>query len=173
MMAKWYSGTLGPKVSWHLYWKFCISDGHIDDNFSLKNYLPDICLTGEENPRKTSPRKPVPTGDRTRALYVTGAHLPTVPQRRTTRLTFGRSLVQIPWRANMVEVFSGFLNLKIAKELVIFLRQMSGWSPYSTIIDTIKCLLFSLQAEKHRLQFWRSQVFHRNLRNQGCSFTRD
>ena len=29
--------------------------------------LPDIRLTGEEKPRKTSPRKPVPTGDRTRA----------------------------------------------------------------------------------------------------------
>ena len=24
--------------------------------------LPDICLTGEENPEKTSPRKLVPTG---------------------------------------------------------------------------------------------------------------
>ena len=36
--------------------------------------LPDICLTGEETPRKTSPRKLVPTGDRTRARWVTGAH---------------------------------------------------------------------------------------------------
>ena len=36
--------------------------------------LLDICLTGEEKPRKTSPRKPVPTGDRTRARCVTGAH---------------------------------------------------------------------------------------------------
>ena len=35
----------------------------------------DVCLTGEENPRKkTSPRKLVPTGDRTRARCVTGAH---------------------------------------------------------------------------------------------------
>ena len=34
--------------------------------------LPDICLTGEEKPRKkTSPRKIVPTGDRTRARCVT------------------------------------------------------------------------------------------------------
>ena len=49
----------------------------------------------------------------------------------------GRSRVQIPWPSNLVEVFSGFLNLKIAKELVIFQRQMSGWSPYSTIIGTI------------------------------------
>ena len=31
----------------------------------------------------------------------------------------------------------------------------------------------SLQAEKPRLQFSRRQVFHRNLRNQGCSFIRD
>ena len=36
--------------------------------------LPDICLTGEEKPRKTSPRKLVPIGDRTRARCVTGAH---------------------------------------------------------------------------------------------------
>ena len=39
--------------------------------------LPDICLTGEEKPRKTSPRKPVPTGNRTRARCVTGAHATT------------------------------------------------------------------------------------------------
>ena len=37
-----------------------------------------------------------------------------------TRLSIGRSRVQIPWPANLVEVLSGFLNLKIAKELVIF-----------------------------------------------------
>ena len=36
--------------------------------------LPDICLTGEENLEKTSPRKLVPTGDRTLARCVTGAH---------------------------------------------------------------------------------------------------
>ena len=41
--------------------------------------LPDICLTGEENPEKTSPRKLVPTGDRTRARCVTGAHATTCP----------------------------------------------------------------------------------------------
>ena len=34
------------------------------------------------------------------------------------------------------EVFSGFLNLKIAKKLVIFQRQMP---PYSTTIDRILC----------------------------------
>ena len=36
--------------------------------------FPDICLTGEETPEKTSLRKPVPTEDRTRARCVTGAH---------------------------------------------------------------------------------------------------
>ena len=36
--------------------------------------VPDICLTGEE---KTSPRKLVPTGDRTRARCVTSAHATT------------------------------------------------------------------------------------------------
>ena len=39
--------------------------------------FPDICLTGEEKPRKTSPRKLVPTGDRTRAHCVTSAHATT------------------------------------------------------------------------------------------------
>ena len=41
--------------------------------------LPDICLTGEEKPEKTSPRKLVPTGDRTRARCVIGAHATTWP----------------------------------------------------------------------------------------------
>ena len=37
--------------------------------------LPDICLTGEENPQnKTSPRKLILTRDRTRARCMTGAH---------------------------------------------------------------------------------------------------
>ena len=41
---------------------------------------PDICLTGEEKPRKkTSLRKLVPTGYRTRAHCVTGAHATTWP----------------------------------------------------------------------------------------------
>ena len=35
---------------------------------------PDICLTGEKTPQKISPRKPVPTGDRTRARCVTSVH---------------------------------------------------------------------------------------------------
>ena len=46
----------------------------VGDLVGLK--LPDICLTGEE---KTPPRKPVPTGDRTRARCVTGAHAAALP----------------------------------------------------------------------------------------------
>ena len=53
MMAKWYSGTLGPKASWHLSYRW------------------------GKTPKKTSPRKPVPTGDRTRARCVTSAHATT------------------------------------------------------------------------------------------------
>ena len=41
--------------------------------------LPDICLAGEENPEKTSPRKLVPTGDRTQAHYMTGVHATACP----------------------------------------------------------------------------------------------
>ena len=45
------------------------------DLVSLK--FPDICLAGEKNPEKISPRKPVPTEDRTRARCVTSAHATT------------------------------------------------------------------------------------------------
>ena len=45
--------------------------------------FPDICLTGEEKPRKTSPRKPVPTGDRTRGPLRDRRACTTVPQRWT------------------------------------------------------------------------------------------
>ena len=41
-----------------------------------------------------------------------------------------------PMVGQPVKVFCGFLNLKIAMELVILQRQMMGWSPYSTTIDT-------------------------------------
>ena len=46
-------------------------------------------------------------------------------------------------------------------------------TPY--IITRLFCAKagLSLQAEKPRLQFCRRQVFHRKLRNQGCSFTRN
>ena len=37
--------------------------------------FPDICLTVEENPRKTSTTKADPTEDRTRARYVRGNHV--------------------------------------------------------------------------------------------------
>ena len=47
------------------------------DRVGLK--LPDIRLTGEEKPRKTSPRKFVLTRDRARARCVTGAHATTWP----------------------------------------------------------------------------------------------
>ena len=47
--------------------------------------LPDICLTGEEKPEKTSPRKLVPTGDRTQARCVTDAHATACPTAVTTR----------------------------------------------------------------------------------------
>ena len=59
----------------------------------------------------------------------------------------GRSRVQIPWPVNLVVVFSGFPNLEICEELVIFQRQMSGWSPYSTIIDTTFKVYCCLRSE--------------------------
>ena len=41
--------------------------------------LPDICPTGEEKPRKTSPKKLVPKGVRTRAHCARGAHASACP----------------------------------------------------------------------------------------------
>ena len=41
--------------------------------------IPDICLTGEEKPRKTSPRKLVLTGDQIWAHCMTGVHATTCP----------------------------------------------------------------------------------------------
>ena len=66
--------------------------------------FPDICLTGEEKPRKkTSPRKLVPTVDRTRARCVTSAHATTCstavdnPQNVNLKIL---SYCQL-WRANV------------------------------------------------------------------------
>ena len=41
--------------------------------------LPDICLTDEEKPRKNLIRETFPTGDRTLAHCMTGAHATTWP----------------------------------------------------------------------------------------------
>ena len=66
--------------------------------------LPDICLTGEEKPRKTSPRKLVPTRDRTQARM-----LPPGTQRWTSDWHFPRVY------------FSKF----IAKDALQFLLQLT------------------------------------------------
>ena len=60
--------------------------------------LHDICLTGEENPVKTSPRKLVRTGDRTRARCVTGAHAtawPTAVDNRISKIVQRYSQVYV------------------------------------------------------------------------------
>ena len=59
--------------------------------------FPDICLTGEENPEKTSPRKPVPIGDRTRAHCVTSAHATTWTARFETVLYVNCKQWRIHW----------------------------------------------------------------------------
>ena len=49
-------------------------DGQMIFGDSVDLKLLDICLTGEEKPQKTSPRKLVLSRDRTRARCMTGAH---------------------------------------------------------------------------------------------------
>ena len=81
MMAKWYSGTLGPKASRHL---------------SL----------GEENPRKTSPRKLVPTGDQTRARCVTSAHATTCSTAVNQSVFCPRiGLLSLPFRISIQSIY--------------------------------------------------------------------
>ena len=41
--------------------------------------FPDICLKGEEKPRKNNTHQTCPDGDRTRARCVTGAHATACP----------------------------------------------------------------------------------------------
>ena len=53
------------------------NDGQMIFRDLVGRKLPDIRLTGEEKPRKTSPMKLVPTGNRTRARCVASAHATT------------------------------------------------------------------------------------------------
>ena len=62
-------GRVNISGHWRPYWM--IRDD-IRGPWGLK--LPDICLTGEEKPRKNHTQETCPTGDRTRARCVTGVH---------------------------------------------------------------------------------------------------
>ena len=59
------------------------------------------------------------------------------------------------------------------------LRGQLNWNFVCSLLSKSNISVFcpkadpSLQAEKPRLQFCRRQVFHRKLRNQGCSFIRN
>ena len=64
------------------YWRPYLMMSDDDNDGQMRSgelKLPDICLTGDEKLRKTSPTKLVPTGDRTRVRCVTGAHATTWP----------------------------------------------------------------------------------------------
>ena len=79
--------------------------------------LPDICLTGEEKPRKKiTPRKLIPTGDRTRARCVTGAHATTCPT--AVDYNHGRYKSCLTWVCNPCT------NIWI---LIIILQKSSLW----------------------------------------------
>ena len=73
-MERQHIRSLAPVMNDYGWWWW---PNDIRGPWALK--LPDICLTGEEKHRKTSPRKLVPIGDRTRARCVTGAHATTCP----------------------------------------------------------------------------------------------
>ena len=65
-LERQYTPSIHPFIPTRRIWNDDYSGQMIfGDLVGLK--FPDICLTGEEKTRKTSPRKPVPTGDRTRA----------------------------------------------------------------------------------------------------------
>ena len=67
-----------------------------------------------EKPRKTSPRKLVPTGDRTRARCMTGAHATPCYTAVTTSLEFdGRHFWQILWGSVAKKYFKNKTPYKI------------------------------------------------------------
>ena len=78
--------------------------------------LPYICRRGEENPRETSPRKLVPTGNRTRARYVTGAHATSW----TTGVDIYRRKVQTKTNTNGTLNNGSQINLTILVETTEF-----------------------------------------------------
>ena len=59
--------------------------------------LPDIHPTGEEKPRKTSPRKLVPSGDRTRARCVTSVHATTCSTAVDATVNLSTRTSTLPW----------------------------------------------------------------------------
>ena len=65
----------------------------------------DIRLTGEEKSRKTSPRKLVPTGDRTRARCVTDGHAISWPT-AVEPITFAANL------KSHINLFSSHVTLR-------------------------------------------------------------
>ena len=66
--------------------------------------LPDICVTGEEKPRKTSPRELVPIGDRTQARCVTGAHATAWPTAVDGKMVITNFIVLAQY-VNKISVF--------------------------------------------------------------------
>ena len=60
-----------------------------NDGQMIVRDLGGLKLTGEEKPQKTSPRKLVPTGDQTRARYMTGVHATAWPTAVDVRFSTG------------------------------------------------------------------------------------
>ena len=101
MMAKWYSGTLGAQ-----------------------SFLTFV-LQVRKNPEKTSPRKLVPTGDRTRVRCVTGAHASSWP---TAMDFFFLTILFITGDKD-----TKFSSISITENafLVLFFLKSSGHFPWS------------------------------------------
>ena len=82
----------------------------------------------------------------------------------------------IPYCQGALPISIVCMHLYRLYENLILASKVCGLSHYIIII--IITVFYpraglSLQAQEPRLQFCRRQVFHRKLRNQGCSFTRD
>ena len=87
-------------------------------------------------------------------------------------------------RPMLVEWWPMLMMCMIAKRFTSLLEAFEGFERAARFIGLQIIIIIiirvfcpkagpSLQAEKPRLQFCRRQVFHRKLRNKGCSFTRN
>ena len=84
--------------------------------------LPDICPTGEEKPRKTSPRKLVPTGDRTRACCITGMHATTW----STKIIGSHLRLELYSFDYVVELKLNSYNASMKQKYICFLKTILG-----------------------------------------------
>ena len=134
-----------------------------------------------KTPNKTSPRKLVPTGDRTRTRCLTGAHAAATPtavdpyHKIFSKITCTVQYLQFPNLKLRTIMFYKLKNnlsyLDIYTKSCITLMFKSSSSSSGEFSDQGQ--VFHCKLRHQGCSSVQRQVFHCKLKNQGCSFTRD